>query len=140
MNSKKFADIRWGIGEGILLTGIVLVPATLVFITKRNENSSEDVSRFIKIVMWYLAYGVICGALAGNWRRQLATRKGAVLFGTLVGAVTFATFVLLSKTVRDLAPSKTLLAVAIGTLVGAIFGGTAVWWGWAEFRRHSQKG
>jgi hypothetical protein len=140
MKSQKREDIWWGIRAGILAVCITLVPATIAFAVRWNENQSWGAARVTKMSMSFFAFGIVCGALAGNWRQQLATRKGSILFGTLVGAITSAALVTLFMATSEVALKRPLAAIVFGACLGAPAGGTVSWSWWASHRRHSRKG
>jgi len=131
-------NILWGIREGLILTGIVLVPATVVFALNSSKQDTSDTIRFAKILTGYLAYGAVSGALAGAWRDTLRQKSGAAMFGGLLGAGTLGTLLLLSRVWRTLVFPKSLAALAVAAGAGAVFGATIGWYGWNAFRRHGR--
>jgi peptidoglycan/LPS O-acetylase OafA/YrhL len=133
--TTRRANISWGIRQGLILTGIVLVPGIVAFALS-NDGDRTEAARFVKIVSSYLAYGAVGGALAGIWRDKLRRKSGAAGFGALLGAATLPAFILFSD-VRG-SSAKFFVALLAIALAGAILGALVGWYAWDASRRHGR--
>jgi peptidoglycan/LPS O-acetylase OafA/YrhL len=121
-NRDVRADIRWGVRESLVLTGIIFVPALLVAVFR----GAEAIRSVVLIFLGYLLFSALAGVLLGLTRPMLGRTVGAAGVGAIVGAVGFVALICLPRSGRPFPGAKAAVAsAALGALVGAACGAMA---------------
>ncbi|MDB4884650.1 MAG: hypothetical protein JWN79_88 [Gemmatimonadetes bacterium] len=125
------ANIRWGVREGLFLTGIVFVPAILIILSRPGSRWPW----FLAVLMSYLLFGAGAGALVGALRTKLAQWLPAMLVGGFLGGTGLMALVCIpSKDHPYPGPGVAIVTAALGMCVGGALG----WWAWWRSRVRRQ--
>jgi hypothetical protein len=129
MNDRNIkADVRWGVRQALILTGIVFVPAAIVVAGK----SMSELLVLAQILGLYLIFGAGAGILIGLCRPWLKKGSGAALVGSVIGAIGFIFLMYFPQPGRPTPPFGLGVASAI---MGAFVGGGLGWWMWLRAER-----
>jgi membrane associated rhomboid family serine protease len=83
-------DVKWGVQEGVVRTGLMLVPASFVVLLSPHITilgHDATALQFAEIAALYLLFGAVAGLLAGLVRPILSQLWGANLTGATIGAI-----------------------------------------------------
>lgn len=121
------ADLRWGVRQALILTGIVFIPAVAV-----AGGEESRMSLLVRVFALYLLFAAGAGIVIGLYRPALRKGGGAALIGSAVGAVGFLALIYFPQGGRPTPPLGAGVASAIaGALVGAGLG----WWMWFRYNQ-----
>lgn len=123
-------NILWGIREGLFLTGIVFVPATLFVLTKPDRS----LLRFLEVFIAYLLFGAVGGAVVGSMRPRLVRWVPATMCGATIGAFGIVALVCAPRMGHPFPGVRTAAVSAVlGACMGAVLGG----WAWLRVQQRS---
>jgi len=124
-------DLRWGIGQGLILTSVAFIPAILAALIGRRE-----LLLFVEVFALYLAFGSFAGALVGLSRPWLSRPSVVTCLGALIGAVGVMALVCFPMKGK---PAPTAGLAAFSAVVGALTGAfTATVFGMRRRRERSR--
>lgn len=117
------ADIKWGMREGMILTGIMFIPALIIVaLTKRTP-----VAGFWQVLVLYVVFGAGGGAMVGLVRPWISRVVVVSLVGALIGAIGF---VLIVCVPREGQPFPGIDVAIFSAVLGALTGGITAAGAW----------
>ena len=115
-------DLRWGVWQSLVLTGICLSPAAFVFVVSliTGRLARGQSVQAGKVLVLYLALAIVGGVVLGVCRPMLRTRGGTLAVGAFVGAAMFVGLGI-SADAAEVGRARLLgIFVVLGAVVGAL--------------------